>query len=179
MEEWKNYHPEGAKYAYEVSNYGRVKSSATGVYLGNYKNAGYRCVPYVTTVKKRVTKAKPKPGFKSKMFYVHKTVALLFLDKDEDKPYLSFADMDRSNCHVDNLKYLNKADNYTYRMKTFVSPYDVHPNLVSNKGKLSDSDVRLIRRLINNSPTKLAKRFGCSYRTIWAIQTKRSYNRVK
>lgn len=188
MEEiWKEYQPDLSKTKYKVSNFGRVISVATGKEVGHYKNAGYRCVPYTTTERKKSRK-KPKLGkrgkplkseFKTSMFYVHKVVAELFLKKYEDCPYLGFKDMDRSNCHVNNLVFMNREENYEYMMKTYVCPYDVHEDLVSNKGKLSDSDVRLIRRLKNNSPTKLARKFGVSYRTIWGIQTNRTYKRVK
>ena len=184
---WKQYQPTDCVYTYLISNYGEVKKESTGNEVGNYKNAGYRCVPYTTTIRKNKgkkpllgKKGKPiKPGYKSSMYYVHKVVAELFLQKEVDKPYLSFKNLDRSDCRVANLEYLTKEQNYEYRMKTFVSPYEVHPNLVTNKGSLSDSEVRLIRRLKNNSPTKLAHKFGCSYRTIWAIQSNRTYNRVK
>ena len=95
---WKDC--KGYEGLYQVSNLGRVWSIRSQRYLkGSYNKDGYIQV-YLTA----------KNG-KSKKEYIHRLVALVFLDNPNNLPQVNHKDEDKSNNCVDNLEWISIKDN--------------------------------------------------------------------
>lgn len=102
MEEiWKDI--EGFEGAYQVSNFGRLKSFKrvkTGRVLSMVNKTGW----YLNAV------LEYNGLFKS--IKIHSLVALYFLgDKPYDKPEVNHKDSNKQNNHVDNLEWISRRDN--------------------------------------------------------------------
>jgi hypothetical protein len=55
-----------------------------------------------------------RPGVHKK-FYVHRLVAVAFLDPVDGKDYVNHKDKDRLNNHIDNLEYMTHQENCDHR----------------------------------------------------------------
>lgn len=99
---------------YEVSNYGRVRSLARC-----NEKLKHICYPermmklHVHTNKYQVVWLR-RPGVHKK-FYVHRLVAVAFLDPVDGKDYVNHKDKDRLNNHIDNLEYMTHQENCDHR----------------------------------------------------------------
>jgi hypothetical protein len=80
---------------YQVSNYGRVQSTATGRYLS------------ASGVNKRVTLYVDQATGEKYTKLVSRLVAEAFLDDYSEEYEVHYHSSDRSNCHVENL-YMSK-----------------------------------------------------------------------
>ena len=92
---------------YEVSNLGRVKSL-----YDQFKR------PRVLIRKESV---KPEGycylDLKGKQFYVHRLVAMAFIENPQNKPFVNHKDSNPSNNHVDNLEWVTHAENAQHGYK--------------------------------------------------------------
>ena len=117
MEIWKQV--EGYDGRYKVSNYGRVKSFVrdkdNGVLIGSGKNhKGYHVV-YLKNAEGD-----------SQFFFVHRLVALTFIDNPNNLPQVNHKDEDKENNCVDNLEWCDNDYNIHYgtgRKRAAVSNY--------------------------------------------------------
>ena len=89
---------------YQVSNFGRVKSTVhfthkkDTILKGDIKNGGY---VYVNLYK----------NHKGTKFYVHRLVAKAFLKQYDDKQYVNHIDCNKQNNKVENLEYCTQKEN--------------------------------------------------------------------
>lgn len=87
---------------YEVSNFGRVRTKKTGHYkIQNSNGKGYLFVELWA-------------NNKGKKEYVHRLVAMTFIDNPDNKPTVNHKDEDRQNNHVDNLEWMTYQENNNY-----------------------------------------------------------------
>jgi hypothetical protein len=96
MEEWKSIenYP-----LYEVSNYGFVRNKRTQkISLGWDRGLGYK-------------KAKLYNGKTYKSFYIHRLVAIAFLEKIDGKNDVNHIDFNPSNNKVENLEWCSHHEN--------------------------------------------------------------------
>jgi hypothetical protein len=96
MEEWKSIenYP-----LYEVSNYGFVRNKRTQkISLGWDRGLGYK-------------KAKLYNGKNYKSFYIHRLVAIAFLEKIDGKNDVNHIDFNPSNNKVENLEWCSHSEN--------------------------------------------------------------------
>lgn len=79
------------KAIWEVSNYGNVKKNGK---------------PYECTIN-------PVSGYKvfGSNYYLHKSVAELFIPNPDNKPQVDHIDTDRLNNHIDNLRWCTRQEN--------------------------------------------------------------------
>lgn len=85
-----------------VSNLGRVKEKGTGKYKIQHDNGkGYLYVSISVNGKR-------------KREYVHRLVAMTFIENPENKPTVNHKDEDRQNNHVDNLEWMTYQENNNY-----------------------------------------------------------------
>lgn len=106
---WKDIpHYEGL---YQVSNYGRVKS------LERFQQNHSKLQRVPERIKAQVLKPNGyqavnlyKNG-RGKMEYVHRLVAMAFLDNPERKPQVDHIDGDRANNILENLRWVNQSEN--------------------------------------------------------------------
>lgn len=155
---------------YEVSHTGRVKSYAidkeNGRILKGGNVNGYLCI----TVK-----------FGEKMtrqYYVHRLVAETFLNKDNsDQHYVIHLDFHKHNNSIYNLKWATE--------KELVAHNNKNPEVLRRRTtgyKLSESDVRVIKRLLQSHKTRLsmiAKRFGITHTQLNRIRSGENWGHVK
>lgn len=104
MEEFKKiiYCNDKLKSLYLISNYGRVFSLQKNKFLKNLDNAkGYK---YVYLNNKNYTQKA----------YIHRLVALHFLQNKEHKPFINHKDCNPSNNNVSNLEWVTHKENMEY-----------------------------------------------------------------
>lgn len=128
MEEWKDIINYEGKY--QISNYGNIKSL-------NYHRSGEE---------KLIKPLKRKDGYlkvilykngKTKNYFVHKLVALMFLENPCNYNYVNHKDEDKKNNCVDNLEFCSIQYNNTYKKynrgkknKSKINQFDLKGNLI-------------------------------------------------
>jgi hypothetical protein len=159
---------------YLVSNFGRIqrkkifedewKLSKTSL-IGGYDSFWIR-----------------KKGKKSSSScYIHRVVALLFLEQKEDEKYVIHLDFDKLNNKALNLKWVNKSDMFLHHKK--------NPKKIARKGqvtysKLTEGRVRLLKKKIFDPNRKtrmrlIAKQFGISEMQLYRIKSGENWSHVK
>lgn len=173
---WKSYSNENwsEEDEYMVSNYGRIKKkkvyqeawrlSPTSM-VCNYESFGF------------IKKGKGK----SSQVYVHRLVAMLFLEKSEDQKFVIHLDFDKLNNVASNLKWVNKTEMFLHHRK--------NPKKIARIGKityskLSEGKVRIIKKkmLDPNRRTRvrlIAKQFGVSEMQLYRIKWGENWGHIK
>lgn len=155
---------------YEVSHLGRVKSYAIEKECGRVLKGGnvngYRCI----TVKfgEEITR----------QYYVHRLVAETFLKKDnKEQHYVIHLDYNKQNNSIYNLRWATEQELIAHNNK--------NPEVVKRRTtgyKLSEADVRVIKRLLRSHKTRLsmiAKRFGITHTQLNRIRSGENWGHVK
>jgi hypothetical protein len=155
---------------YEISNMGRVKSYAidkeNGRVLRGGNVNGYRCI----TVKfgEDITR----------QYYVHRLVAETFLRKrNKEQHYVIHLDYNKQNNSIYNLSWATEEELIAHNNK--------NPEVIRRRTtgyKLSESDVRVIKRLLKSQKTRLsmiAKRFGITHTQLNRIRSGENWGHVK
>ena len=101
---------------YQVSNLGNIKSLSFGA-----KN--HKLSNIVTLLKKTPSnmgyyKVELYKNGKSKMYYVHRLVAMTFIPNPENKPQVNHIDGDKSNNSVSNLEWATSKENLHHAVNT-------------------------------------------------------------
>lgn len=102
MEQWKTI---ADNPNYEVSNLGNVRRIKTGKLLSQQNSNGYRTVTLWENGKEKIK-------------YVHRLVALAFLDKPTNKNEVNHKDGNRANNCLDNLEWVTPSENILHGYKT-------------------------------------------------------------
>lgn len=157
---------------FKISNFGRIINCKTSeeTLVKRYYINGYQNLP--------VTQ---KKSGKRTSRYVHKLVAEHFLEKN-DGIYVIHLDYDKTNNHVDNLKWATKREKELHQ---FSNPK--YKNMVRKKPsntKLTETKVKLIKRKINdpNRRTRMkmiAKQFGISTMQLYRIKSGENWKSVE
>jgi len=157
---------------FKISNYGRIINCKTEKeflvkesFINGYQNLTVR----------------QKKNGKMTSRYVHKLVAQHFLEQ-KDGICVIHLDYDKTNNHVDNLKWATKREKEVHQ---FSNPE--FKNIVRKKPsntKLTETKVKLIKRKINdpNRRTRMkmiAKQFGVSETQLYRIKTGENWSSVK
>ncbi len=155
---------------YEVSHLGRIRSFAIdkdkGRILKGGNVNGYRCI----TVKfgEDITR----------QYYVHRLVAETFLNKDsKEQHYVIHLDYNKLNNSIYNLKWATEEQ--------LVSHNNKNPQVVKRRTtgyKLTEADVRVIKRLLKSQKTRLsmiAKRFGITHTQLNRIRSGENWGHIK
>lgn len=83
---------------YSVSNLGNVKNNDTGKILKQSISNGYAII--------RLWK-----NGKGKNYRVHRLIALAFIPNPQNKPFIDHIDNNKTNNHIDNLRWCNNQEN--------------------------------------------------------------------
>ena len=176
-EEWKPFFLKDCDHSIEeihVSNFGRVKRKKP-----NQKE--YRLSQFVMATNFKMFYFKKK-GDKHASFYVHRAVALLFIENsDSDKKFVIHLDHKADNNHVDNLKWVNRSELIKHQLSNpkRIAAIERRPN-----AKLTEGAVRLIKRKLfdPNRRTRIkmiAKQFGVSQMQIYRIKSGENWGHIK
>lgn len=161
---------------YRISNYGRVisfKHDPDGKLIDPGKVGGYAVI---TAIKKNK---------KNDLVYIHRAVAELFLDNNEEKRFVIHLDFDKQNNQVENLAWANRSELTTHNSK--------NPRVIRAKekkktqrsyAKLTEAKVKLIKRKINDPNRKtrmkmIAKQFGISEMQLYRIKSGENWGSVE
>jgi hypothetical protein len=176
QEEWKLFEDENLRSKFLVSNRGNVKSLSQSDpenprLLKGYKNAGYPCIPT------------RKTDGKNTLRYVHKIVAELFVDNPDCHKKLIHIDGNKSNARADNLKWVDSFEFKENQKKLAQAKY-TPPKGIARNAKLTEAQVKILKRKIFDPERKtrykiLAKQFGISLGTIFAIKRGERWKNVK
>ncbi|NRD22550.1 HNH endonuclease [Winogradskyella litoriviva] len=156
---------------FKISNFGRIINCKTSeeTLVKKYYINGYQNLP-----------VKQKKNGKQTSRYVHKLVAEHFLDKN-DGLYVIHLDYDKTNNHVDNLKWATKREKEIHQ---FSNPaYKTMVRKKPSNTKLTETKVKLIKRKINdpNRRTRMkmiAKQFGISTMQLYRIKSGENWKSV-
>ena len=150
---------------YKVSNKGRVYSVVSDLIMKQCVkvNSGYKYVHL--------------SGSKNKSLYVHRLVAIKFVDNPKNYLEVNHVDGNKFNNVFLNLKWVTRQENIDHSWATGLLTDEIMANRKSNKGsnhglsKLTESDIPQIRRLRNNGKTvkEISFLFNVSIRTIYDI----------
>jgi hypothetical protein len=105
---------------YAVSNFGNISNTQTGKHL---KTSDCKGTLKVTLCE----------NGKSKQFYVHRLVALAFVENPENKDFVIHVDDNRTNNTATNLKWITKRE------------FDM---IINNKMRQKREDIAMVRRVI-------------------------------
>lgn len=149
---------------YQVSNMGRVKSfrgSKVRILQGHINLNGYVTVAFTT-------------GGHSKSFFVHALVAQAFIPNPAKKDTVNHKRGKKSDNRVSELEWLTRSENMKHAFRI---------GLVKAKRRLSDDDVRYIRKVYKKGNHRLgakalARQFGLDEKTIWLIANRKTYRDV-
>ncbi|MDP3314147.1 HNH endonuclease [Lutibacter sp.] len=175
-EVWKPYSKENwhEDDEYMASNYGRIKKKK--VYEEEWKLSKSSLVTGYDSFG-----VKLKGKYKSSSCYVHRVIALLFVEKREDQQFVLHLDYNKVNNVATNLKWANRQElNLHYKNNP------VHKTRLGRRtySKLTENRVRLIKRKINdpNRRTRMriiARQFGISEMQLYRIKSGENWGSVK
>lgn len=171
---WKDI--KGYEGFYQISNLGNVRSLQ-------------RKAPSGKSVKQIIRKQSiDKNGYcvvglnknkTQKTYKVHRLVAIAFIDNPKNLPEVNHKDEDKTNNNVSNLEWCDAKYNLTYGSRK-----DMFVGTKNNNCKLSEQDVKDIRRLYKKRDPKfnslaLGKKYGISHTHILNIIKNKSWNNIK
>lgn len=158
---------------FKISNYGR---------LINFSGEEEKLITKLdTSTGYAMFTVKQKTGKKTNR-YIHRLMAIHFLEKKEDEIYVIHLDYDKLNNHIDNLKWATKREKELHQFKN-----PVFIEAVKNKKvnyKLDEGKVKIIKRKLASTKSKtrlkmIAKQFGVSDMQIHRIKTGENWGHVK
>lgn len=163
---------------YEVSDQGRVKRLANtrGKSLERIRKLtvnrfGYRCVGLTINGRQRI-------------YFVHKLVMQAFVGPCPRGKNINHKNGIKSNNYLSNLEYVTQSENmkHAFALELKQPPSNsVHPGSSNGRAKLTNDDVRMIRKLVESGMTKKAvgERFNVAGPTIGKIIRGVSWKYIK
>lgn len=159
---------------YEVSNYGRIKKKK--VYDENW-----RLSPTSIVSEYESFGIAKKDKLSKSSYYVHRAVAILYVEKREDQNYVIHLDFNKLNNEASNLKWANRMEMSLHHKK--------NPKKIARIGqvttsKLSEGRVRMIKKKILDPNRKtrmrlIAKQFGISEMQLYRIKSGENWGHIK
>lgn len=184
-ETWKEF-PLGyqSKFRYAVSNLGRLKSFTDDIHKGRILEGG--SVDGYKIFRFRIYRNK-KVVYKALLFH-HLVAALFIPKKSDDQKFVLHVNYDRSNNHVDNLRWATQEE---MNIHTHKSPAvaegrkrTIEFNRKRDGHKLTSTQVIHIKKMLvdpqrRNRLTLIAKRFGVTTMTLHRIRTGENWSHIK
>ena len=175
-EKWKNIdflESMAKNEVYQISTYGKVKSfkvdPVNGMVIKLFTVEGYERLPF-----------KQKNG-KRNARYIHKLVAEAFMPKsDEAQEYVIHLDYNKTNNNIWNLRWATQEEKDKHLLN---NPLHKESGRRVSNSKLTENQVRLIKRRINNPKRKtrlkiIAKEFGISEMQLHRIKTGENWGHI-
>lgn len=172
QEIWKDISNYGG--LYEVSNIGKVRRSIKDIpHDGTYPGRILRGIEIRGYRKINLYK-----NGRSKMFFIHRLVADVFLPKIKGKNFINHIDLNKKNNDVTNLEWCTARENKLHAMKHGAYAFGER----AAKAKLNPVKVQKIRQLYatgNYYQRELGKKFGVSQAAIGWVVRKNSWNHIR
>lgn len=165
-----------------ISNYGRVKKRkvnqkefqlAKQTIVNNFFTFRFPSKTKLNRYNKKTTRS----------LYMHKIVAELFLEKEEEaKKFVIHKNHDLQNNHIDNLEFVNQKELTKHQQE---NPKRIEADKNKRRNyKLTETKVKLIKRKINdpNRRTRMrliAKQFGVSTMQLYRIKSGENWGYIK
>lgn len=154
---------------YEISSLGRVKSYAVDKVNGRIMKGsdvnGYLSV--MVRFDKKI----------SQTYYIHRLVAKTFVNRPDDQhKFVTHLDYDKKNNSRFNLKWMTEGELKCHN--------NSNPAILRSRStgyKLTESDVRVIKRLLKGNKTRLsmiAKRFNITHTQLNRIRSGENWSKV-
>lgn len=168
---------------YQVSNLGNVKSldrliiysndklNRKGLFKGLLLNKQTCSWGYFVV---KLTK-----NSKSIYYYVHRLVASAFIGNKHNHPQVNHINGIKNDNRVKNLEWCTCEYNIRHSKEIGIRTYQHVIGSRNIKAKLTEDDIREIRRCNDMKKIELAKKYGVSYSTIKRILNKSSWKHVK
>lgn len=159
---------------YFISNYGRLIKfvEETPVLVNAYVLNGY---PHIKVKTNTTTIYRGYKKRKYKGYYLHKLVAIFFLEPLENQTFVIHLDYNKLNNEISNLKWATKREKEIHQSKNpiFIKALK---NRSRDYAKLTENNVRLIKKMLNNPNRKtrlriISKQFGVSTMQLQRIKT--------
>lgn len=128
QEIWKDI--EGYEGLYKVSNFGRIKSLIHYDVENGYKKKEHIINGWINRGYMSVSLSKNK---KHKNFYIHRLVAIAFIENKNNKPFINHIDYNPLNNHVNNLEWCTQKENVNWSKIHMKKPRKKHKK--SNTGE--------------------------------------------
>ncbi len=179
-EVWKKLHKEEwqDRFVYDVSSYGRIVSyvqNPEGELINGGRTNGY------TSFSPRLENGKHKA------YYVHRIVAELFLDKNEDDKFVIHKNFKKDDNRLENLAWTTKEE--------WVKHQHNSPSVIENKrkrklrrvvtySKLTYAQAVILKKKLLDPKRKtrikvLAKQFGVSEMQLYRIKSGENWGDIK
>ncbi|MFD1063939.1 HNH endonuclease [Winogradskyella litorisediminis] len=166
---------------YFISNYGRLIKfkEETPVLVKAYFLNGY---PHIKVKTNTTTIYRGYKKRKYKGYYLHKLVATFFLEPLENQTFVIHLDYNKLNNEISNLKWATKREKEIHQSKNpiFIKALK---NRSRDYAKLTENNVRLIKKMLNNPNRKtrlriIAKQFGVSTMQLQRIKTGENWSDI-
>lgn len=176
IENWKEL--KGHREIYEISDLGNVRTKtrdgARGkIVLGHSLSQHINSTGYF--------RVSLNLDGRSKSYFTHRLVAMLFVQKVEGKDCVNHIDGNKLNNRFDNLEWVTPSENQQHAFRTGLKKPTLHYGEDSWFHKLTKEDVKYIRavhkpwdKVFGSKP--LAERFGVNQQTITDVVHGRSWS---
>ena len=148
----------------EVNELGQIRSSLT--------KSIYR--PY--TDKDGYLRCKVWDGFKLLGVYVHRAIALVFVDNPDSKPIVNHIDSNRANNSIANLEWVTPKENSEHGVKAgnFLVNEDAFASVYSNE------QIKQVCELLSEGLTakKISKETGVSLSVVNSVKIRRTWREI-
>jgi hypothetical protein len=171
---------------YEISNLGRVKTSAIFIrHDGNWSEEG----GYIKKIKIRNQQTN-RYGYKTiklcklgncKQMRVHRLVAEAFIPTDNLNNQINHIDGDKTNNNIANLEWVTAAENMRHAWETGLVNKDHTIGSKHHNALLDEQKVVEIRKLYEAggiTQKEIAEMYGVKFGTIKDVISKRTWNHV-
>lgn len=150
-----------------ITEEGKVFNSEGDELLLSDNGAGYFSV-YLYTYKN------DKNQFRSQREYIHRLVAMMFIENPENLPQVNHKDCNKANNHVSNLEWTRRPDNidHAHRNGRMQKRYDVGPITPLTVDEVRDVYMSVMTG--KEGVAEAGRRIGRSRTTISSIINKRS-----
>jgi len=181
--EWKKIDTAGLSLRghYKISNKGGV---IRGFQDGSEKRISPKLVNGYECISLRKTEKDSKGRNKSKLVYIHRAVAELFIDNPHNKPYVIHKDFDVLNNDMQNLAWATNEERSANNARNPKIQASIKKARKHIKYKLDEAKVKVIKRKIQDPKRRtrmriIAKQHGISVSQLYRIKNGENWGHVK
>ena len=174
MEIWKDI--PGVEGKYQISSLGRVKSVARSVTSSTGRVSFVKeCIRSLHVNHKGYLKVNLRYSIKDA--FVHRLVAIAFIDNPDGKQFVNHKDGNKQNNRVENLEWASAQENSTHAVSTGLMKHKGDGNPMS---KLTEEKVKQIKRLhfMGSKIKDLSSIFNVSWAAVYYIVNNKRWRHV-